>query len=202
MDVSGHLLLGAMWILWCTLHSAFISQTFTRWQERTFPRFSRFSRIAYNLFSLITFGVVYWYYRTLPSPTLWAWPEAWVYLQYLLLAAGGIIILLGAREYNQRYFLGIEQLEGTSTASGKGLKASGILRHLRHPYYTGGIIILAAWGDFTWASIISKAVLIGYLIIGTFIEERKLLDEFGDEYREYMRRTPRFFFRLTKTPAG
>ncbi len=67
---------------------------------------------------------------------------------------------------------------------GGGLDSSGILGVIRHPWYVAVFILL--WvGDLTPSKIIINVILSGYLVIGTFLEERKLVLEFGDRYRKY-----------------
>lgn len=41
-----------------------------------------------------------------------------------------------------------------------------------------------------------RGVFFAYTLIGTELEERKLLRQFGQDYADYRRRVPRFFPRL------
>ncbi len=43
------------------------------------------------------------------------------------------------------------------------------------------------------AVLLTNPVLTAYLVIGTFLEERKLVVEFGDQYRQYQREVPMLF---------
>ena len=76
-------------------------------------------------------------------------------------------------------------------AEGQRLVTDGLYRRTRHPLYLGEItrnlgftLILTSGYGFT-------LVLLGSLFLFFRIprEERMMLEEFGDEYREYMRRT-------------
>lgn len=84
------------------------------------------------------------------------------------------------------------------TSEFSGFTTAGILNHIRHPYYTAGVILLLFWGDITATNLILKIVGITYFIVGAFLEERKLLREFGDAYRAYQRRVPMFFPRIKR----
>ena len=67
-----------------------------------------------------------------------------------------------------------------------GLEVTGILGVTRHPWYLAGII--AVWaGDLSSTVVIINVITSGYFIIGAYLEELKLIKEFGDEYREYQR---------------
>lgn len=78
---------------------------------------------------------------------------------------------------------------------GQQLITNGLYSKFRHPSYTGAWILML--GD---ALLFQSYIGIGILGIGMFIvymkrikaEENMLLDEFGEEYKEYMTRTWKF----------
>jgi protein-S-isoprenylcysteine O-methyltransferase Ste14 len=87
-------------------------------------------------------------------------------------------------------FLGIRQIRtgashGALTATGR-LHTTGILRITRHPWYLGAIMLLWA-GDLDASTLIGNIILTLYLIVGTVLEERKLVGEFGEDYRRYQK---------------
>jgi len=63
---------------------------------------------------------------------------------------------------------------------------SGIHRMIRHPWYLGGMMIVWS-GDLSLSTILNNMVITSYFIIGAILEERKLVREFGESYREYQR---------------
>jgi protein-S-isoprenylcysteine O-methyltransferase Ste14 len=63
---------------------------------------------------------------------------------------------------------------------------------VRHPLYLGCSILLAFHPVQTRSSAATAAAVIAYFYIGTFFEERRLARKFGEAYREYRRRVPRF----------
>jgi protein-S-isoprenylcysteine O-methyltransferase Ste14 len=69
---------------------------------------------------------------------------------------------------------------------------SGVLGLMRHPWYTAFIIFLWA-RDFDLAGLITNSVLTAYIFIGTCLEERKLITEFGQAYRDYQEKVSMLF---------
>lgn len=75
------------------------------------------------------------------------------------------------------------------------LVRKGIYRLIRHPSYTGEFFAFGGTALVFWhvpsSLFISVLPFLGFLY-RAFLEERKLLAIFGEEYREYMRKTRRF----------
>jgi protein-S-isoprenylcysteine O-methyltransferase Ste14 len=70
-----------------------------------------------------------------------------------------------------------------------GIKKNGLLGIIRHPMYFALIIFL--WCQtLRLSDIIVNAVLTAYVIIGTMLEERKLVLEFEDSYVQYQKEVP------------
>ena len=78
------------------------------------------------------------------------------------------------------------------------LATSGLYARMRHPQYAGFVLIMFGF-LLQWPTILTLAmfpvlvVMYGYLAKR---EEEDMLGQFGQQYREYAARTPRFFPRL------
>jgi protein-S-isoprenylcysteine O-methyltransferase Ste14 len=69
------------------------------------------------------------------------------------------------------------------------LKRSGLLGVVRHPMYLA--LILYLWCQtFRTIDLVINTLLTLYVLIGTWLEERKLILEFGEAYLEYQRQVP------------
>ena len=66
-----------------------------------------------------------------------------------------------------------------------------MLGYIRHPWYLAVFLLLWTSNQNT-GSIIINGILSAYLVIGTLLEERKLVLEFGDRYREYQHNVSMF----------
>jgi protein-S-isoprenylcysteine O-methyltransferase Ste14 len=75
------------------------------------------------------------------------------------------------------------------------LVTSGPYRWVRHPLYTVGSSLFIAFGMMAdnWFIAVLGILAFIAMAIRTPKEEANLIERFGDEYREYMKRTGRFF---------
>ncbi|UCG39357.1 MAG: hypothetical protein JSV00_03765 [bacterium] len=191
-----YILLALLWTAWCTLHSALISgRVMARMKECHRDRM-RYFRIIYNTVSLLTIVPVILYSATLRTSPFFTWSGAWRLPQVLLVISALALFVSGALHYDLLQFLGVRQLREGSSGKGLtqtgGLDVSGILGVVRHPWYTGGMLILWA-RPLDPSALVTNLVLTAYLVVGAHLEERKLVEEFGQEYRQYQRQVPMFF---------
>ena len=78
------------------------------------------------------------------------------------------------------------------------LSTQGPYRWVRHPLYTVGSTFIISFGmmaDNWFIALLGILAFIG-MAIRTPKEEANLIEKFGDQYREYMKRTGRFFPKL------
>jgi protein-S-isoprenylcysteine O-methyltransferase Ste14 len=194
-DHMKYWILSAIVSAWCFLHSAMISISVTEYLKRSLGPGFRYYRFCYNVFSVLTLVPVVLFAYSVRTQPIFSWDGYLRIVQVLLLGTSFWLFYLGARHYDARQLLGIKQIqEGTSdkaiTDSGK-LDTSGVLGMIRHPWYSAGMLLIWA-GQMDVSSIIVNIILTAYLIIGTLLEERKLVREFGEEYRDYRKRVSMF----------
>ena len=185
--------LAILWILWCSLHSFLISRFFTvKMKEILGVKFAYY-RLAYNTFSLLALIPVVIYQQHLTEEVIFTWPGFWNILKFSMYFASFILLYGGYRVFDMRYVLGTKQVqemrEGRKVET-MDFNTSGILEYVRHPWYSGGILLVWAFGPITDVSLVSKTILTAYIIIGTILEERKLVYEIGEPYLEYRKRVP------------
>lgn len=183
------------WAVWCTLHSALISIPVTDYMNRRLGDGFRFYRLFYCAFSLATLIPLMLYSASIRREPIFRWEGPLVVIRYILLAAGIGLFYAGGRNYSLPRLLGIKQIRrGITDRSLSGYDSfviSGIQRIIRHPWYLGGIMIVWA-KDLSLPTILTNLVITSYFVIGTFLEERKLVREFGDRYRDYQRNVSMF----------
>jgi protein-S-isoprenylcysteine O-methyltransferase Ste14 len=78
------------------------------------------------------------------------------------------------------------------------LVTGGIYKYIRHPLYTFGSALFVAFGMMADSWFIAALGILTFILmaIRTPKEEANLIAKFGDEYREYMKRTGRFLPKL------
>jgi protein-S-isoprenylcysteine O-methyltransferase Ste14 len=67
------------------------------------------------------------------------------------------------------------------------LEVRGPYRWLRHPIYLGWVLLVFGAPTMTAGRLLFAAVSTTYLVVAIPIEERSLVDEFGQSYRDYQR---------------
>jgi protein-S-isoprenylcysteine O-methyltransferase Ste14 len=112
-----------------------------------------------------------------------------------VLVAGSLVMFFWAFffNYDSLSFFGIRQILSfgkpkTTTPSGE-IKRNGLLGIVRHPMYLSLIVYL--WCQtYRLVDIVVNTVLTIYVIVGTILEEKKLVLEFGDTYVKYQQEVP------------
>ncbi len=114
----------------------------------------------------------------------------------VLFAAGMVIQGLAHRQLSIATFVGVPELQ----PSGKGgrLLQEGIYGRVRHPRYLAVMLGTVAMALFTnyLAAYVLAAIAFPWLYLIIVLEERELLDRFGDAYRSYRQLVPRLIPRF------
>jgi len=191
-----HLVLSISLIIWCMVHSVLISHKFVSMMSAILGKRIRFYRISFNIFSLVTFIPIIIFAISIRGEYFFRWTGYFQIIQGIVIFISLYLYLAGARHYNVLQFLGIHQIKYFSnhkslTESGH-LDTSGILSIIRHPWYSATILILWA-RNLEFSVLIVNTILTLYLILGTYLEENKLIIEFGEQYRLYQRRVSMLF---------
>jgi protein-S-isoprenylcysteine O-methyltransferase Ste14 len=153
----------------------------------------RFYRIFFNIISVLTLIPVALFAYSVQTPAIFQWNGYLRLGQVLLLGMAVWFFFLGGRHYDIGQVLGIKQIrEGTAdlaiTDTGE-LDTSGVLGMTRHPWYLATMLLIWA-RKMDVSALIVNVILTFYLVVGTYLEEKKLLREFGESYRNYQQKVP------------
>ena len=145
------------------------------------------------------FGTVLWFSPLvyLVNPHWMAWsklglpePVRWLGVGMGILCVFGIYWLFAS--------IGSGITPTSATRKEHKLSTSGPYRWVRHPLYTIGTSFYISFGIIAdnWFIVAMGILAFVAMAIRTPKEEANLVDKFGDDYREYMKRTGRFFPKL------
>ncbi len=139
----------------------------------------------------------------LTEPTWMAWSA--VDLPALVRWGGAVIVLFGAilatwslKSLGRNFAFAVVPKQQHT------LVTTGPYRWVRHPLYS--TFLVEAMGISLFMSNWFVATMAGFLwalaVFRTWQEEEKLIERYGDEYRQYMNRVGRFFPRLHQSLRG
>ncbi len=196
MKLSPHdFLIAVLWALWCIPHSVLITPGVMAAAQRRLGTRFRFYRLFYNVVSFLTLIPVLYYSSAIPQEPFFRWQGPGIVMKFLLIGIGLYLFLAGGRHYSLWPFLGIQQIRtgrrSQALTEYDTLDTSGIHRIIRHPWYTGGILIVWA-RDISPSIFLTNIVVDAYFVIGAILEERKLLAVFGEQYKAYQKQVSMF----------
>ncbi len=178
-------------MIYFALHSWLASLHLKKWVANHWPGFMPAYRLAYNTLSIVLLLPLLWLMHQNPGPLLWEWHGlmAMVMNGLMLAAIGGFAWSLGS--YDNKVFLGWTQWKNRHRAieDPDRLFISSLHRFVRHPWYFFILVIL--WTqDIHFSQLVTYGLISVYLVIGSRLEERKLVKQFGEAYQQYMQKVP------------
>jgi methanethiol S-methyltransferase len=174
--------------VWGIVHSWLASLGAKDAFRRMFGEGARVYRLAYNIFSVISFVPILLLVRALPDRLLYAVQAPWLYLMLAGQGVAVVFLLVGVLQTGALSFIGLRQLVGEQIPA--QLATGGLYAWMRHPLYFFGLVVLWLTPRMTANMLAAYVALTAYLFVGAYFEERKLLREFGEVYARYRATTP------------
>ena len=145
---TNYLIFTLLIIAWCALHSAMITVYFTQHVKQHLAHYSRYHRLFFNIVSILTLVPIIFYQTTLTTEAIFDWRGIFRIPQLIFVSTGVLLFYLGMKKYDFKRFFGVSQLSELTATKGitqsGGLDTTGILNVIRHPWYTGFILVLWA----------------------------------------------------------
>ncbi len=111
------------------------------------------------------------------------------FISLMLVLSGYALLHISGKPDSSRNDVPMIGFEKTTT-----LVTTGIYRYVRHPIYAS--LFFLCWGFFfkqpSWLGAALATGANGLLIVTARVEEQENINYFGDEYREYMKRSKMF----------
>ncbi|HEY6896172.1 MAG TPA: hypothetical protein VI279_02840 [Rhodocyclaceae bacterium] len=185
-SLTPYLVLCGLWLGYGTLHSLLASGRCKAYAAAHWPRLVPAYRLAFNALALLLLLPILGFAYAQAGPWLWRWQGPWAGLAYALKAVAAAGFYLSVRYYDMDVFLGLRQWRSASheVDGAERLRISPFHRYLRHPWYF--LALLWLWSsDMNLASLLSVLSITLYFVIGSRLEERKLLARYGAAYARY-----------------
>ena len=185
------------WTAFAVFHSVTVSEGYERIARRAMGdrAFAAGHRLLFTAYTAAAFVILVLYLRSVADTPLFV-VEGWPRLLCRAVQIGGVAFLLWT-PWDFREFVGLRQWRRRNDPAPPPGRADRLFTGkaygvVRHPLYLGISAILAASPVQTRNTAVSTAMAILYFYVGTFFEERRLVRAFGDAYRAYRERVPRF----------
>lgn len=187
--ISPLLVLALAWLAYFGLHSLLASLAVKRRVAARWPQAMPAYRLAFNAVALLGLLPIAWLAWRAPGALLWQWNgwQAWLANGLALAALAGVAA--SSRDYDSGEFLGLRQwrLQVRSVEDQERFHISPFHRYVRHPWYFFSLVLI--WTrDMHAATLVSVLMISAYFVIGSRLEEKKLLVYHGERYRRYMQR--------------
>lgn len=192
------LLLSILWCSWCGMHSLLIDMRVVDFLYRRFPGLVRYYRLVYNGLSLVTLIPLAIVTRNSGGEVVVSWTMYTLPIRVVLFGVSMALFYCGAKRYDLKYFLGVRQFQTGRNSllmgPGEEFSEAGVFGLTRHPWYLGALLLIwSAPREYPLAVFLAACILTLYLLVGTMLEEKKIIARYGEPYRKYQQRVSMLF---------
>ncbi len=184
-----YLILICMWIVFSVLHSLFAANWWKIKMIKKLKSDYKYYRVFYSLFALLTLSVTIMYNFYIQSVLLWQVNTIEKVIAFVVMMYAASVMLI----FTKRFFFdlsGADVFKRKQTS--RELINTNLYKYVRHPLYSATLIFI--WSIFLWKPLLSNLLtcicITVYTLIGIYLEEKKLIHEFGQGYITYKSTTP------------
>jgi protein-S-isoprenylcysteine O-methyltransferase Ste14 len=180
------------------IHTFLASNKLKMLISKYYTGFLPYYRLAYNIYALASLWLII---KLSPKPDLILYDLPKPFDLIILIPQFGAIagFLWTLRYVDAKEFLGISQIirhhkknyNFADLDERSELRTDGVFRLCRHPIYLFSILILIFRAQMTWFYFVALICIITYFYVGSIFEEKKLIEKFGNDYRNYQSTVPR-----------
>jgi methanethiol S-methyltransferase len=180
-------------------HSVMARPGFKKWWTKIIPQ--SIERSTFVLLASLLLLLLYWQWRPITTQ-IWAVENsAGQILLHALYFLGWMVVFLGTFMINHFDLFGLRQVYlklRNREYTDLGFRVPGFYKFVRHPIMLGFIIAFWATPVMTVGRLLFAVATTGYILIALQLEERDLVNHFGEQYQEYRRKTSMLMPRMPK----
>lgn len=172
-------------------HSVMARPGFKRLWTKIVP--GHLERSTYVLFASLILLLIFAFWQPLPAVVwdvqgTWLGPVLWG-----LFGLGWCLVVYATFEIDHFDLFGLSQV--WSYFQGRAyeppeFQVAGLYRYVRHPIMTGFVLAFWAIPTMTVGHALFSGLSTAYIVVGVLLEERDLMNRFGERYARYRAATP------------
>jgi protein-S-isoprenylcysteine O-methyltransferase Ste14 len=186
-------------------HSLLASEKIKIWFKKIFGDLIAFYRLLYNLFGLFSLYLIY-EFSPKPHIIIYDLPNPYDLIILIPQFLSLVSIIWVFKYICFKEFLGLDQIKRfiekrytTELDEEFTLRIEGPYKYSRHPIYFYSITFLLFRPTMDLFYLTFFICMVAYFYIGSYYEEKKLVRQFGDVYKNYTKEVPRIIpFKILK----
>ena len=175
--------------LFAVQHSVMARKGFKAWWTQFVPK--PIERSTYVLAASSCLLLLFWQWRAIPT-VVWQVDDPNLAVAVAMFSlVGWVLVFTSTFLINHFELFGLSQVVNNladKQVAAPRFRTPLLYKFVRHPIYLGFIIAFWAAPVMTVGHMLFAAVTTAYILVGIWLEERDLVEMFGDQYREYRQR--------------